>query len=68
MPPRLEENWVKDHVQCYARYWVYPSSTEVLATWIEDAYGARTTRAHLIRNTQDMMKYNAKCLVHGVTH
>ncbi len=68
MPPRLEDNWVKEHQDCYARYWVYPSSTQQLADWIEDVYEARASRAHLIRNTQDMMRYNAKCSVCGVTH
>jgi hypothetical protein len=56
MPPRLEENWEKGHRNCYARYWVYPSSAQQLAEWIEDAYRARETRADLIRNSQDMMR------------
>lgn len=68
LPPRLEANWAQDHVNCYARYWVYPSSAETLDGWIEDAYNARTTRANLINNSQDMMKYNAQCKVCGVTH
>ena len=68
LPPRLEANWTKDHVNCYARYWVYPSSPKELGDFIEDAYSARTTRAHLINNPQNMMKYNALCRVCGVTH
>lgn len=68
MPPRLQENWIEGHNNCYARYWVYPDSPSLLRNWIEDAYSARTTRAHLIKNSADMMKYNAKCLVHGETH
>lgn len=68
IPPRLEANWTKGHANCYARYWVYPSSAEVLGGWIEDAYAARTARAHLIQNSQDMMKYNARCNVCNVTH
>ena len=68
LPPRLEANWIKGHVNCYARYWVYPSSAETLGGWIEDAYSARTTRAELIENPQDMMKKNAQCKVCGVTH
>ncbi len=39
-----------------------------LGQWIEDAYSARTSRAHLIENRQDMMKYNAQCKVCGITH
>lgn len=26
LPPRLEANWSKGHVDCYARYWVYPKT------------------------------------------
>jgi hypothetical protein len=68
MPPRLERNWTKGHINCYARYWVYPQTSEQLALWIEDAYNARTSRAHLISNSTDMMKYNAVCKVCGITH
>jgi len=68
LPPRLEANWSQGHVNCYARYWIYPSSPQELANWIEDAYQARTTRANLIENSTDMMKYNARCQVCGVTH
>ncbi len=68
LPPRLKANWSEGHVDCYARYWVYPSTPEGLGNLIEDAYNARTTRADLIHNSQDMMKYNAKCKVCGVTH
>jgi len=68
IPPRLEENWNENHTNCYARHWVYPSSAEQLGGWIEDAYNARTTRAHLIRNSQEMMKYNAQCKIHQTTH
>lgn len=68
LPPRLEANWNSDHQNCYARYWIYPRSVEELGLWIEDAYSARTARAHLISNSQDMMKYNANCKECGVTH
>jgi hypothetical protein len=68
LPPRLEANWSKGHVDCYARYWVYPKTAEELGSFIEDAYSARTTRAHLIKNSQEMMKYNSKCKICDVTH
>ncbi|WP_019639713.1 TIR domain-containing protein [Paenibacillus fonticola] len=68
LPPRLEANWSLRHENCYARYWVYPNSPEQLGKWIEDAFNARITRNHLIKNSQDMMGYNAKCKVCGVTH
>ena len=69
LPPRLEANWSKGHMDCYARYWIYPSSPEELGTWIDDAYNARTIRAHLIKNShEEMMKYNKKCEICGITH
>jgi len=68
LPPRLETNWVKGHTNCYARYWIYPRSPEELGNWIEDAYNARSSRAYLVKNSQDIMRYNAKCLVCGITH
>ena len=68
LPPRLEANWTKEHVNCYARYKFYPKTAEELGSWIDDAFNARTARAHLIKNSQDMMKYNAKCKICDVTH
>jgi hypothetical protein len=68
LPPRLESNWTQGHVNCYARYWVAPTSAEQLRGWIEDAFSARTSRSALIQNAADMMKYNAKCRVCNVTH
>lgn len=68
MPPRLKDNWTKEHIDCYARYWNYPSSPEVLGWCIDDAYEARTSRAKFIKNSQEMMKNSRKCLVCGVTH
>ncbi|HOO51732.1 MAG TPA: hypothetical protein PLK94_10640, partial [Alphaproteobacteria bacterium] len=60
--------WAKGESDCYARYRSYPCSKEELSIWIEDAYQARTSRAHLIQNSQDMMKYNGVCKICGVTH
>ena len=68
LPQRFLDNWNQDHFNCYARYYRYPQNAYELASWIEDAYQARTTRRHLIRNSQDMMKYNARCKVCGITH
>ncbi len=68
LPPRFEKNWNKDHSDCYARYWSYPSTGDQLGEWIDDAYSARTTRNHLIVNPQEMMKYNSVCKIHNVTH
>ena len=68
LPPRFEENWEREKENCYARYLYYPSTFTQLGQWIDDAYNKRTSRAHLIKNSQDMMKYNAKCKKCGVTH
>ncbi len=68
MPPRLKDNWSKGDVNCYARYWAAPSSAIQLRGWIEDAFEARTKRAHLITNKADMMKNSSKCNVCGGTH
>ena len=68
LPPRMKANWAKGESDCYARYRSYPCSKEELSIWIEDAYQARTSRAHLIQNSQDMMKYNGVCKICGVTH
>ncbi|MDE0184108.1 MAG: TIR domain-containing protein [Candidatus Poribacteria bacterium] len=68
LPPRFRANWEKEHVDCYTRYRSYPSDATQLGKWIDDAYDARTSRARFIRNSQDMMKYNAKCKVCNKTH
>lgn len=68
LPPRFQDNWDQNHSNCYARYYPYPTTAVQLREWIEDAFSARTKRASLINNSSDMMKYNSKCLVCGVTH
>lgn len=71
LPERVSENVSRDfngNDVGYARYYVYPSSKEQLYNWIEDAYAARTNRANLIKNTNEMMRYNSKCKRHEVTH
>lgn len=69
LPPRIKDNWNKENKDCFARYYPYAETPEQLGKWIDDAFEARTSRAKFITNTQEMMKYNAKCSVHaGVTH
>ena len=71
LPKRVSENVIRDSKKNdfgYARYYVYPNSKQQLYNWIEDAYAARTNRAKLIKNPTEMMRYNAKCSRHGVTH
>lgn len=69
LPPRLAANWNSDNLNCYARFYRYPQTTDQLRTWIEDAFAARTQRANTIRNSHDtMMGYNARCQVCQITH
>ncbi len=65
---RFRSNWNENHDDSYARFLSYPSSPLQLSKWIKNAHQARTTRAHLISNSQYMVKYNSKCKVCGVTH
>ena len=71
LPERVSENISRDNCGNdlgYARYYVYPSSKQNLYDWIEDAHSARTARANLIKNPNQMMTYNSKCKLHGITH
>ncbi|MFY7819708.1 MAG: TIR domain-containing protein [Rhodoluna sp.] len=67
LPPRFKENW-QEKSAGYALYHSYPTSKEQLREWIEKAYSRRTTHAHLIKNSQEMHKYNRRCEIHQVTH
>lgn len=69
LPERLSANWNYYQPQnCYARYYTMPTFAELLRQQIEWAYEDRTNRTQLIKNDSDMMKYNGKCNVCGVTH
>lgn len=68
IPPRFADNWKKGEADCYAMYRAYPESKASLRQWIEKAFDRRTSRSKAIVNTQEMMKYNRKCQVHGETH
>lgn len=69
LPDRLQANWnYWDQQNCYARYYIPPTSADQLRQHIELAVSDRTNRDHMIKNDADMMKYNAKCRVCGVTH
>jgi len=62
-PDRLNKNLLQDDKQadCYARVMNYPKSEDILVDWIEDAFQARTSRAHLIVNPRERFKYNKTC-------
>lgn len=71
LPQRVNSNVQRDSNGKdvgYARYYRYPESKDELKRWIEDAHAARTERANLICNPNEMMKYNSKCTIHGITH
>lgn len=71
LPQRVNSNVQRDgsgNDIGYARYYRYPESKDELKRWIEDAHAARTERANLICNPNEMMKYNSKCTIHGITH
>ena len=67
-PDRFKLHLEKGEDTCDIRYRSYPQTGTNLAPWIEDAHTARTSRPQFIKNPQDMMKYNQKCEVCGVTH
>jgi hypothetical protein len=64
-PDRLNANllpWERIGIdECYARAYPWPSNAEELGAWIDDAYNARTWRAHLINNSRDRYTYNKWC-------
>ena len=62
-PHRLNLNLKQNDRQedCYARVINYPKSKDILTSYIEDAYKARTSRAHLIVNPRDRFTYNRTC-------
>jgi len=61
-PDRLKVNLKgKDVDEGYARWHWYTSSATDLGTWIEDAFGARTSRARLIENPVERFKFNKQC-------
>jgi hypothetical protein len=69
IPERLAANWNYNNQQnCYARYYTCPDSATSLRQNIENAFSDRTSRAELIQNTSEMMGYNGRCKVCGITH
>jgi hypothetical protein len=53
-PERLKINLpTKNKPEAYAQWYVYPSSKNSLVEMIEQAYIARTTKAHLIENPRE---------------
>lgn len=67
LPERFAKNFCNEE-ECYASYHWAPDSEEQLGRWIENAYIARTSKANLINNAQDMWAYNKTCRHCGVNH
>lgn len=60
LPARLEDNLKKDsNNECYACYYRYPSSAADLTSMIEEAFQARSSRAHLVDNTRAKRERNS---------
>jgi len=69
VPERLAANWnYHDQANCYARYYVPPTSADEIRRHIEFAVEDRTKRAHLIKNSATMWQNNRECRVCRVTH
>ncbi len=62
-PPRLNSNLKQDDQQadCYARVMDYPARKDTLASYIDNVFNARTSRAGLIVNPRDRFKNNRQC-------
>lgn len=64
LPARVDDNIIRDsdgNDVGYARWNVYPGSDSVLRAWIEDRADARTSRAHLIKNSRPRRMNNSPC-------
>lgn len=64
LPARVGDNVIRDSEAReigYARWKKYPSTSASLRAWIDDAFNARTTRAHLIDNTRPRKVRNSPC-------
>lgn len=60
LPPRFLDNL--DGENGYARWWKYPTTTQVLADMIEEAYQARTEKSFLAKNDRLLYDHNRECL------
>ncbi len=69
LPERMFDNLdIEDSNNSYALYKSYPDSAKELDSWIEEAFLSRTIKSSLIKNSNEMMKYNGKCKVCEITH
>lgn len=59
LPERVADN--VDGESGYARWWKYPSTASHLASLIETAHRARTTRSDMVDNTRALRAHNSSC-------
>jgi len=60
LPDRIKDNWNREKAS-YARYYYYPDTEADLRRWIDDAFDAPNTRAHLIDNSRRLKQRNISC-------
>lgn len=60
LPARVNDNYVKGG-NSYAKYWSYPYNASTLQGWIQQAFDARSSKAHLIDNSRARRKRSSPC-------
>ncbi len=61
IPARLRDNLPSNNGPGYARIRSYPTTSDALRRWVEDAFTARTTRQSYINNRRSLRKRNGTC-------
>lgn len=61
IPARLQDNLPSRANPGYARLRSYPTTTDALRRWVEDAVRARTTRQSLVNNRRPLRQRNGTC-------
>jgi len=62
LPKRVADNWTSgDQAGSYARYLPYPTTTTVIRSNVESAFGDRTTKGDLVENGRALRTGNAIC-------
>lgn len=67
LPPRLLANVGEDNSR-YAAFWTFTRDAAAWDRVIEEAFVARVSRVEAIRNTDPLMRANARCRSCGVVH
>jgi len=60
LPDRFSDNF-SSSAPSYAKYYYYPRADSELRRWVEDAFQARTSRAHLVANSRKLRTRNSQC-------